>query len=107
MLKALFRVISLACLAIALVSGVLDLARSIADSALVLTPLHMDWQRFNPSSLELVRQFITQNLYPFFWDPVFVTLLKSPTWALFAILAILFSIGARNRRRRWQESFRD
>lgn len=107
MLRGLFRILSLLCLAMALVSGVLDLSRSIADSAVILTPLHVDWERTNPDSLELVRSFFAERLYPFFWDPVFVTVLKSPTWAVFALLAILFSFGARNRRRRWQESFRD
>ncbi|MCB1449804.1 MAG: hypothetical protein KDJ67_06755 [Nitratireductor sp.] len=107
MFRALFRILSLLSLAMALVSGVLDLSRSIADSAVVFTPLHLDWERFNPGSLESVRQFVAEKMYPFVWDPVFVTLLKSPTWAVFAVLAFLFALGARNRRRRWQESFRD
>ncbi|MFZ1816000.1 MAG: hypothetical protein WBO55_14190 [Rhizobiaceae bacterium] len=107
MLRALFRIVSLLCLALALVSGVLDLVRSIADSAMTFTPLHADWSRFSPDTLVTVQRLIVDNLPEFFWNPVFTTLLAAPSWAVFAVLAILFGMGARNRRRRWQESFRD
>ncbi|MCG6856674.1 MAG: hypothetical protein LJE67_01250 [Salaquimonas sp.] len=105
MLRAIFRAISLVCLAIALVAGVLDITRSIADSHLVLTPLYADWSRFSQDSLVGLKTVIEQNLFPFVWDPVFATILKSPTWSIFGILSILFAVAARRRRRPWQENF--
>ena len=105
MFRAILRAISLVCLAIALVAGVLDVTRSIADSRLVLTPLYVDWGRFNPDSLLNLRTTIEQSVHPLVWDPVLVTVLKSPTWTIFGLLSILFGIMARRRRRPWQENF--
>jgi len=105
MLKGIFRIVSLVCLAVALVAGVLDLTRSIADSGLVLTPLHVDWARFSAGSLDATRSLIEQYLHPYLWDPVFTTLLRAPTWAVFALLSLVFGLAARRNRRRWQENF--
>lgn len=105
MFRAILRAISLVCLAVALVAGVLDVTRSIADSSLVLTPLYVDWGRFNPESLVGLRTMVEQSLHPFLWDPVLVTVFKSPTWIIFGFLSILFGLLARRRRRPWQENF--
>lgn len=105
MLRAIFKAVSLACLAVALVSGVLDVTRSIADQQLVLTPLISDWIRFSPDTLATTRDFIVEHLHPWLWTPAMETLLRAPTWSVFAVLSILFGMGARSRRRRWQENF--
>lgn len=105
MLRAIFRMASLVCLAVALVSGVLDVTRSIADQQMVLTPLIADWVRFSPDSLATTREFVVSNLHPWLWTPAMETVLRAPTWSVFAVLAILFGMGARRRRRRWQENF--
>lgn len=105
MLRAIFAFTGLVCLALALITGVLDVTRSIADSSIVLTPLHADWARFSPNSLALVQTSLTNYLHPVAWDPLFVTLIKAPSWAAFGLFWILFSIGARRQKRRWQESF--
>ena len=105
MLRVIFRAISLTCLAVALVAGVLDLTRSIADSSLVMTPLYSDWGRFSPDSLAWLKTATEQSLSALVWDPVLVTLLKAPTWAVFAVLSLLFGLLVRRRRRRWQENF--
>ena len=105
MLKAIFRAVSLVCLAVALVSAVLDVTRSIADSAVVMTPLHVDWARFSPGSLDLMRTFLEQYVHAYAWDPIFVTLLTAPTWLIFVLFSILFGVAARRRPRRWQENF--
>lgn len=105
MLRAIFQAFSYVCLAAALVAGVLDLTRSIADSGIVLTPLYTDWARFSAGTLDATRRMIEQYVHAVAWDPVFVTLLKAPSWAVFAILGVLFGMAARRRRRRWQENF--
>ncbi len=105
MLGLIFRLASLVCFAIALIAGVLDLTRSIADKALVLTPLHTDWLQYSPDSLALLREFVTTNLHPYLWSPVIETVLSVPTWAIFALFAVIFAMAVRSRRRRWQENF--
>jgi len=104
-LRVIFKTVSFICFAVALISGVLDLTRSIADRAVIMTPLMADWIRFSPDTLVTTRELIVKHVHPFLWTPVMENILRAPTWAVFAILAILFAMGARNRRRRWQESF--
>ncbi|MEC9343887.1 MAG: hypothetical protein VYD64_08575, partial [Pseudomonadota bacterium] len=105
MLRAILRTISLVCLAIALVAGVLDVARSIADSSVVMRPLFDDWYVISQGSLAWLKLTTEKSLHPVVWDPVLMTLLKSPTWAVFAVLSLLFGLLTRRRRRRWQENF--
>ena len=105
MLKAMFRAVSLVCLAVALVAAVLDVTRSIADTSVVFTPLYVDWARFSPGTLDTTRNFLERYIHAYAWDPAFVTLLRAPTWAVFVVLAILFAMAARRRSRRWQENF--
>jgi MYXO-CTERM domain-containing protein len=105
MLRAIFRILSLVCLAVALVAGVLDITRSIADSQIRMMPLHLDWVRFSPDSLEGLHGLVTAYLGEFFWNPIFLTLLKTPTWIVFFLLSLLFALAARRRRHRWQENF--
>ncbi len=104
MLNAIFRISSFLCLAAALVAGVLDMTRSIADKTLVMTPLETDWQHFSPDSLETVREALTQ-IHPWFWSPGFATLLSAPSWTVFALISFIFAMAVRGRRRRWQENF--
>ncbi len=105
MLRAFSRLLSLTCLAIALVAAVLDMTRSIANSHVVFTPLSLDWLHISEKSLTSVREFMTANLPNFLWDPIFTTILTAPTWAAFGIAAVVFALLARQRRRRWQENF--
>lgn len=104
MLNAIFRLISLVFLALTLVAAVLDVSRSIADSRLRVTPLIDDWNRFTPDSLEATQKLFAEYLPAAAWDPVFLTLISAPSWAIFAILSILFAMAAR-RRRRWNGRF--
>jgi hypothetical protein len=105
MLRGFFRLASLLAMAIALVAGVLDLTRSIADKAVVMTPFLADWQRLSPATLDATRESVSQYLHPWFWSPVATTILSAPTWALLAGLAIGFGALSSRRRRRWQENY--
>ena len=107
MIRALFRLLSLICTAAAMVAAVLDTTRSIANSQIVFTPLYDDWVRLNPASLESTRDFLSESVHPTAWDPVMLAVLKLPTWAVFAALAVLFAVATAKRRKRWQESFGD
>jgi hypothetical protein len=104
MLSAIFRLSSFICLAVALVAGVLDLTRSIADRAMVITPLAADWARFSPDSLARVEDMLTK-VHPWLWSPGFETLAAAPSWAVFAALSLIFAAAVRTRKRRWQENF--
>jgi hypothetical protein len=88
MLSAIFRISSFICLAVALVAGVLDLTRSIADRALVMTPLAADWMRFSPQSLDSVQEALTK-VHPWLWSPGFETLASAPLAGKFRRLSRL------------------
>lgn len=105
MLNFIFRIVSLFCLAIAMVAGVLDLTRSIANKEVVLTALQTDWLQFSPQSLALVREMVVTYVHPYVWTPVIETGLAAPSWAVFALLSLVFAFAVRSRKRRWQESF--
>jgi len=105
MLRGLFRIAGLLTLAAALVAGVLDLTRSIADQAPVLTSFMADWQRLSPGTLEASQRAVSDFLHPWFWSPVATGVLSLPTWALLGALALVFGALSSRRRRRWQESY--
>ncbi len=105
MFKFVLRVLGLLCLALAVVALLLDVTRSIADSALVITPLGVDWFRLSPSTLNLSQALVQRYVHPVAWDPVIQWVLRSPSWAVFGVLALLFGFIGRNRRQKWQDKY--
>jgi hypothetical protein len=95
MIRALFRLLSMIALAVAVIMAVLDATRSIAAETLVLTPLASSWASVSPSTLESLRQSMTQSLPPILWDPIMKTLLAQPGFVIFAALALLLAMIGR------------
>ncbi|MCB1418802.1 MAG: hypothetical protein KDJ74_07290 [Notoacmeibacter sp.] len=96
----LFRLFSLALLAVACILAVLDASRSIAAGATILTPLGKSWFDLSPDTLNLVQATIQRNVAAFLWDPVILAILKLPGFVVFGLLALLFyMIGYRRQRR--------
>lgn len=102
MFKALFKILSLIFLAIAVMLAVSDAARSIAAERLVLTPLGASWMSWSPATLESLEQAFADNLPVIFWDPAMIFVLQLPGAAVFAGLALLCAAagGGRARDRR-------
>ena len=105
MFKSILRLLGLFSLALAVITAVLDVTRTIADSAPVITPLGTDWFNFSPSSLNLSQAIIQRYVHPVLWDPVFVKILLMPSWSVFAVLAALLLWFGKPRERRWQNRF--
>lgn len=105
MFKTLSRGIALFALALALIAAVLDLTRSIADSTIVMTPLGVDWLNFSPLTLNRAQSSVEEYLHPYLWDPAVVTILKAPSWFVFAALWFIFALLGRRRRSRWQSRY--
>jgi hypothetical protein len=100
MLRFLFRFLSTVSLAIAVVMAVLDATRSIAASALVMTPLGSSWLTVSPETMAAAQKFTETTLHPLLWDPVAVGILQLPGFVVFGVLAlILYAIGYRQERR--------
>lgn len=95
MFRALFRLLSMIALSIAVIMAVIDATRSVAAETLVMTPLISSWRDVAPSLLEGLEQSMTRSLPPFLWDPVMTTILSQPGFAIFTVLALLFAMIGR------------
>jgi hypothetical protein len=99
MIRFLFRLLALGALAVAVIFAVLDATRSIAASALVMTPLATSWIDVSPDTLSSTQQFVIEKIHPLAWNPAMIEILKLPGFVVFAVMAfILFAIGRRPER---------
>ena len=105
MFKVIFRLFGILFLVLTVITIVLDMTRSIADSAIVWTALGKEWFDFSASSLNLMQAVIQRYVHPTIWDPVIVNILLMPSWAVFAALAAIFLWFGRTRKSRWQTRF--
>lgn len=96
MLRFLLRMLGFLSVAGGFVVLVLDGARSIANSMLLLTPLSDTLTILLRERYGLIQPMVERNIHPLLWDPVLVNLLKTPT-ALAALLLgfLLLRLGAR------------
>lgn len=100
MFRFLFRLLATVALAVAVIMAVLDVTRTIAASRLVLTPLADSWMAVSPSSLQQAQSFIVENAHPLVWNPVVISILAQPGFAVFGVLAfLLYAVGHRPERR--------
>ncbi len=96
LLRLICRLLAYICLSLAIITAVLDAARSVGASNLVITPLRDSWQSVSATSFALVETSIKTHLYDIFWDPLMLWLLEAPTFIVFALLALLlYAIGYR------------
>ncbi|HZP21407.1 MAG TPA: hypothetical protein VFB16_14515 [Bauldia sp.] len=102
MLRFLLRFVGLWLIAGSLVAVVVDGARSIAASEVLVTPLGRTWLDLDPASLAATQAFVEQNLEArigsWLWDPAMLALLAVPTFAFLAVLGGLLAWLGRKRR---------
>lgn len=97
MFRFLLRVLATFALAVAVIMAVLDASRSVAASAIVLTPLGSSWYAVSPATLNLAQAAIQRNVHPALWDPVAVFVLTLPGFAVFGVLALVLYAAGRRR----------
>ena len=100
MIRFFFRFLSVLALAVAVIMAVLDATRSVAADALVLTPLASSWHAVSPDTLEATQNSFQQLGAPGLWDPVTVTMLTLPGFAIFLALSLIFYLIGRRPERR-------
>ena len=105
MLRFIAKFVGLLFLVFSVITIVLDLSRSIANSTLTITPLGLEWFNFSSGSLNLTEAIISRYLHPFLWNPILQNILLMPSWLVFFVLAIMFFWLGRKRKRGWQERF--
>jgi hypothetical protein len=99
MIRALFRLLAMVALSVAVIAAVLDATRSIAAEAFVMTPVAVSWMGLSPATLEAFELAVTRNLPEFFWSGAIEPLLQVPGFAFFAGLALLLYILGRRPSR--------
>jgi len=105
MFKLIFRLLALLFLVLAAITAILDVTRSIADSTIVMTALGQDWFNFHLSSLNFSQAIIQRYVHPAIWDPGIQTILLLPSWLVFGVLALLFGLIGRRRKKKWQDYY--
>ena len=98
MIRFLFRFIGLFCLAAAFVLVIYDGTKSIAGNALSLTTVRALWELINAGSLAKVKPLIDHYAGGLLWDPVMLSILAAPAWALLGLFGILLLILGRKRK---------
>lgn len=94
MIGALFRLLATVALAAGVIMAVLDATRSIAASAVVLTPLSDAWAGVSPSTFQAFDEMIGTNLPAFAHTIIVDGILAAPGFVVFGALALLlYSIG--------------
>lgn len=106
MINWLLRFTGMLFLVLAVITAVLDLTRSIANSTITFTPLGLEWSNFNTASLQYFQVGIERHLgLPWLWSNVIQYVLLWPGWSVFVLLAVLFLWLGRRPERRWRKRF--
>ena len=96
MIRFLFRAIAFIAFAIAVMFVVIDATRSIGVSRIVFTPFGESLQLTMPAALQALQDWLARSAPAFVSDPVLASVLALPTFAVFAVLALLFyALGRR------------
>lgn len=103
MLALFARIFGIWLVAGALVALVVDATRTIASSALSITPAGATWYALAPVSLMNTQMFVQQQVEAYIgqwlWDPVIQSFLLLPTWAVLGAAGFgLMYLGQWRRR---------
>jgi hypothetical protein len=85
---------------VAIIALVSDLTHADQPGiALTFSSLGKDWYAFSPSTLNALQAGIERHVHPALWDPLALTILKTPAFAVFGVLGVLlYAVGLRRRR---------
>jgi hypothetical protein len=85
-IRILVRIVGLALLAGAFAAGVIDGARSIADSHPSYTQMGVTAYWALPNKFPLLQPLIERHVNPLLWDPILLNILKLPTWLILGLV---------------------
>ena len=98
MIRFLFRLIGLICLAAAFILVIYDGTKSIAANNLYITSVRALWDLINAGSLANLKPVIVPYANGMLWDPVMLTFLAAPSWAVLGFLGMLFVLLGRKKK---------
>ncbi len=99
----ILRSLSYLLLSLAFGLSVLDGIRSLGADELVITPLGQLWTNLHAPSLKAFQLSLVDRGLVYLWDPVMLTLLKWPAFAVPALFALVLAWIGRKRpqNRKW------
>ena len=98
MIRFFFRLIGLLCLAAAFVLVIYDGTKSIAGNNIYITSVRALWDLINAGSLANLKPVIVPYANGMLWDPVMLTFLAAPSWAVLGFLGIIFVLLGRRKK---------
>lgn len=98
MIRFLFRLIGVLCLAAAFILVIYDGTKSIAGDALSLTSVRALWDLINAASLARLKPLIEPYAHGLLWDPLMLTFLKAPSWSVLGVLGIILILLGRKKK---------
>ena len=98
MIRFFFRLIGLLCLAAAFVLVIYDGTKSIAGNNIYITSVRALWDLINAGSLANLKPVIVPYANGMLWDPVMLTFLTAPSWAVLGFLGIIFVLLGRRKK---------
>ena len=99
MIRFLFRLLGLLCLAVAFILLVYDGTRSIANQAIETTSVGYVWAAIDQNSLLLLQPAIERHVNEWLWQSVLQPyVLEQPAWLVLGILGFLFALIGRKKK---------
>jgi hypothetical protein len=98
MIRFLFRLVGLICLAAAFILVIYDGTKSIAANNLFLTSVRTLWDLINAGSLARLKPLIVPYANGYLWDPVMVGFLSAPSWVVLGAVGIVLILLGRRKR---------
>jgi hypothetical protein len=100
-MKIAVRLLGLVLLAGALLAAAWQFQLWAQTGRFIPLALGQMWFNIDPSSLNLVQAVIERYVWPSLWDPVILTVLRWPAWAVLglpALVLLILPIGKGRRR---------
>ncbi len=98
MIRFLLRFAGLWILAAGFIFLVYDGTKSIAANAVIVTSLGQTWNDINSGSLQSLQPALEGHGIVWLWDPVFLSLLRAPTWAVLGVAGIILILLGRRKK---------
>ena len=98
MIRFLFRLVGLVCLAAAFILVIYDGTKSIAGNNLFLTSVRTLWDLINSGSLARLQPAIQHYANGYLWDPVMVGFLSAPSWVVLGGVGIILLLLGRKKK---------
>jgi hypothetical protein len=98
MIRFLFRLIGLMCLAAAFIFVIYDGMKSIADQVIFITKAGEAWNSVHSTSQQAVQAWLTARDLAWAWDQGVTRILDAPVWVVFIAVGAVFILVGRKRR---------